>query len=405
MCKLTPKFEIIIALIFALIAVEKARPQWSDPVRISNDHLILQEAVAVGETLHVVGQGRGIYYLKSPDNGQTWSEPTIPHYNYYASAAPEIEYINSKLHVVFLGSPPNVGVYYPYHIISSDGGRTWSEPHLIDPSRAGYGPRLASISNSLYVTYWREHQRLSMATSSDEGQTWSNRAYHIEDGTLQYINLIKSQNRLHIFCEAGFSLDSVHYTEVIYRNSDDYGATWSERMYISTLDENWDSAPNAVADDNGRIVVIWRRYRNNNLNVFVRVSLNNGDTWEPPYALASGHSYHSPTCIIHNGVIYAAWLDYDPSGPYFFNLMYAESHDWGTSWTSPEIIATPAGRPRLVVTEADGRIIVHCIMRNDVPHEWDDLYYLHSLPSGTSQNESEAISPQSKIRTLQGNPK
>lgn len=398
------RLGVIAALIFVQIAATNIHAQWSDPVRISRDHLILHEVEAVGETLHVMGDGTDIYYFKSPDNGQTWTEPTVPHYNFYTSGTPEIEYINNKLHVVYLGSPPEVGVYYPYHISSSDGGRTWSDPHLIDPSRAGYIPRIASIASWLFVTYWRDNGRLSLAASSDEGRTWANRAYYIEDGTLQFIYLLASQNRLHIFCEASFTVDSVHYTEIAYRRSDDQGTTWSERMYISLLDQYQDTAPYTTAADSGRIVVIWRQRLENNLRVSVRVSLDNGETWGQIYALASGHSYHSPTCVIKDGVIYAAWLDYDPSGPYFFNLMYAESHDWGLSWTTPEIIATPAGKPRLMVTEVDGNTIVHCIMRNDVPHEWDDLYYLHSCPSAELKDDKPATIPIGELQTESTNP-
>ena len=80
-----------------------ARAQWTEPVRLTQGISLMDpHAVTVGDTIHVVAKGTiYAYYLRSNDNGLTWTEPVCLPSDFYRRYMPDIAYADGYLHIVF----------------------------------------------------------------------------------------------------------------------------------------------------------------------------------------------------------------------------------------------------------------------------------------------------------------
>lgn len=84
---------------------------------------------AVWQTNQNEGYGQAIYYARSIDHGETWSQPVQLGYrgpNDFDVGIPNIVARgNSELHLIYHAGTRPIG---RYHRISRDGGETWSDP-------------------------------------------------------------------------------------------------------------------------------------------------------------------------------------------------------------------------------------------------------------------------------------
>lgn len=116
-----------LTFILAVTLFATAHAQWNEPVRISFDlGLMDPRTVAVDETLHVAAsQGHiGAYYIRSSDNGISWSEPFAPADSFYGNSSwPDIIYSEGMLHFTSIGQVPDDRLQI-FHLSSSDGGIT-----------------------------------------------------------------------------------------------------------------------------------------------------------------------------------------------------------------------------------------------------------------------------------------
>ncbi|MEP7355914.1 MAG: exo-alpha-sialidase [Anaerolineales bacterium] len=130
-----------------------------------------------------LNEDRGVYLTESGDQGQTWSEPRQA---FNAAAAGWAAVQDTQLAVdragglhlmVVRGSLPPatvpLGIYY---LRSSDGGQTWTQPELVGSGATGF-PRLAATGNGqvhrLWVQPGSEQTVLWHQWSADGGQSWS----------------------------------------------------------------------------------------------------------------------------------------------------------------------------------------------------------------------------------------
>ncbi len=135
-----------------------------------------------------LNEDRGVYYVDSADQGETWNEPV----RVFGAAEADWPAVHDtqlaqdaagRLHVVFVRSalPPaetRAGVYY---VRSDDGGQTWTEPEEVSGGQAGYA-RIAAAGPDEIHRVWMEIEAgvpsLYHQFSPDGGQTWST-ALHV----------------------------------------------------------------------------------------------------------------------------------------------------------------------------------------------------------------------------------
>ena len=213
--------------ILALFLSAAAHAQWTEPVQISGFEYSLLDArlSMVGDTIHVVGSGAiKLYYLRSNDNGRTWTEPVCPADTFQGSEMPDILCAKDYIHLVAIlnpfGEPRKL-----FHYSSNDGGVTWSPPHLITGE---YGnslkyPRLAVSGDTIFVEITTSPY-LFVSVSYDNGVTWSG-LHQVDYGASHVLcnppAIFYSGGRLHLFYQLGVMEDTTGL-EIYYRCSDDF---------------------------------------------------------------------------------------------------------------------------------------------------------------------------------------
>ncbi len=380
---LVPTFICILSLFCSY-----SYAQWTEPVRISDMPGICPRAVAVAETLHVVAQTSvWTTYLRSPDNGETWTEPICPVEDFYGSRTPDIISSNGKLHMAFIGRYQSGEPTKVYTIRSSNGGRSWGEPYEVYYNGWKY-PRLAGTGDTLFLSCAIPGHIL-VFSSYNNGESWSgpftaeSEASAIDSGP----NVLYSQGRLHLVYQMS-NIDDTVGIEIYYRYSDDHGHTWSERIYVSTPEgvpnHKHSQFPSAIADSLGNLMALWFDYKYGSEcgftgDILGRASRDNGETWLPETRLTYTQTGSSSSCVILEDTLYAIWMDEDYLGCGYPKLMHSKSGDWGATWDRPELIDESAelleGGPILFYNREEISPMLHCVMAGEPVNGPCDLYY------------------------------
>jgi len=374
---------------------------------ISNDAILDPRAIAVGDTLHVVGTGGSFncYYLKSNDNGLTWSDPVRIAETLENSETPEIIYSHNRIHVAF------VGYYEPttiYHISSSDGGESWSSLHQVfntGPLWLAY-PKMAANGDTLFLSCAMEN-RILFFRSFDDGVTWQDSTV-VESGTLAIIwpqSLVFTAGKLCLAEELWTANDSITY-EIYCRTSDDYGLTWSERIPISTVEKRPHALyvgqqPIAYSDSLGDICISWMDGKYGSIcaysgDILARCSNINSEGWLPEYRLTHTQSGETPFGIFADGVNIVVIKDNYPLGCICPKITLTKSTDQGSSWTPPELISGNTQdyemMPFLFQNTVAGEKTIHCVfVRYD--QDIQKLYYTRNSDWASIEEDETEIQP------------
>jgi len=240
---------------------------WGPDIRLTFDADTLDKyrpAIAVSGTIvHVAyetigfGPREHIFYVRSTDNGTTWSTPvqvssSVACNKYKASIA----VWNSDVHIAWNDDRygTNFEIYYAH---SLDGGVTWSpETRLTQADDYSVEPCLAVLGSSVHVAWGDQRIPGNMEVfykySTDKGVSWS------QDIRLTNSNqgdgcpsIAVSGSNIHI----AFVSWRTGHQEVFYKNSTDNGVTWSSDTRF-TFDDNASSHP-CVALSDSFTYVVW----------------------------------------------------------------------------------------------------------------------------------------------------
>ncbi len=148
-------------------------------------------AAAAG-TLHAVyaipvNQQRGIYYVSSGDDGETWAAPVLV-FNAEAAGWPTVDApqlavdLRGGLHVVWLQpalavGEPAQGVYYAW---SRDDGQTWADPLVVAEGAYGWPQITVNGLNQIHLLWqdlgrngiWWHRWLADAASQSGEADAW-----------------------------------------------------------------------------------------------------------------------------------------------------------------------------------------------------------------------------------------
>jgi hypothetical protein len=366
--------------------------QWTEPIRITEGlGLSTPRAVAVGDTLHVVASRiTDFYYLRSTNSGESWTDPVAIADTFDGSGYAEITRSRDEIHLAWVGRVEHVPRQQIFYTSSSNGGRDWNTPVRVFSNSSAFlkYPRLAVNGDTLFLTC-AISQNILLFRSLDGGATWPD-SIILENGPI-VINdwpvILYSEGRLHLVYQLNIVGDSLGY-EIYYRNSDDYGLSWSDRSVLSTpeqLPDYRDSlGPSAFADANSNIVIVWYDYKYGSEcgfsgDIVGRISLDNGDTWQPESRITFTQTGSSPSCIILYDELHVVWGDELPVGCFNPKIMYSRSADWGLNWTEPEIISGYIEQNELSAflfhSSSPYSDVLHCVMSRDEPDGGRDLYY------------------------------
>jgi hypothetical protein len=222
---------------------------WSEPVRVELRANRLLLRVDGRGTLHVLYISRdsepGVYYVRSEDQGATWTEPTWLDPDILPDHIPDslnFELDGSDgLHAVwFYGALTRESrpdwVRYAH---SLDGGQTWSSPYMIDKytpylehNLESASPRMIVRGQTVHVIWaagqlpYRYHRY-----SADRGQTWSTPRHIFGDLHGQAFDTLTADGagRVHF-------LGQIRYPMGIYHAYWDHGA-WTQPALVYRISQ------------------------------------------------------------------------------------------------------------------------------------------------------------------------
>lgn len=165
---------------------------WAEPLRIGIPAGILRFQVDSKGVLHIVyvnrtEEGLGVYYVRSEDQGQTWSEPLWLDPDILPAHTPDSLNFqldeNDGLHAAWFYGALERGAQADWvrYIHSLDGGETWSSPFLIDRyvEESDHNLTVASpimiVEGQTVHVIWAagEQPYRNHRYSADAGRTWS----------------------------------------------------------------------------------------------------------------------------------------------------------------------------------------------------------------------------------------
>ncbi len=249
---------------------------WSQPVRITRAGQEIRRAniVVHGDTVHVFGgqsgaggYGTGIFYFRSTNGGVNW-EPGVRLYT-EADASARMAVDGTTVHVAF-GAKLSTNSFggRTFYLRSTNDGATWSEPVFIGEASAESDvqarQQIAAADGRVIVMWQRERPsaggplptaRLGYNRSEDGGVTWTGLKLLPGDQIRPSdTGVIRDHHQVWMLPGGGLHVAWAHgppgdpSTPMGYIFSPDYGVTWSDAEIA--IDPPGDLPYGIVADDN-----------------------------------------------------------------------------------------------------------------------------------------------------------
>lgn len=287
-----------------------------------------------GNAVHVIwGEAEApnnVYYIKSLDKGVTWTEAAALSLTPSGAAYPSIAVWDSLVHILW--QDWRDGDLEMYYRRSVDNGQTWSnETRLTDnSSRSRFGSM--SAQDSFVHVVWEDNRNVTdevyYKRSTDGGESWGDdvRLVTIPTDSCFPCVAAKDSNVYVVWSDARSGT-----REIYFKRSQDAGQTWGEdkrltddpaSSWMPTI-EIWDSV----------IHVAWMDQRfDGNFEIFHKYSFDQGETWSADSRVnnAAGFSMN-PSLAARDSSIYISWHDTRDGN---FEIYFAYSNDLGATWSA-----------------------------------------------------------------------
>jgi len=248
-----------------------------------------------------------IYFRRSTDHGATWQSTKRITYNAGISEYPRIAAYQNNVYIVWEDDTPgNDEVYFRR---SADGGATWQTAKRLTVNSNYSGmPDIAADGSNIYALYVDTapgNSELYIKRSMDSGATWlAAQRLTNNSGFSMAQHIAAKGTNVYI----AWSDNSSGNSEVFFRKSTDYGATWQNAKRL-TSNSGVSDCP-VIAVSGVKIFVAWMDDTAGNYEVYFKKSANNGSTWQDYENLTNnkGAAYH-PAIAVNSTNIYVTWDD------------------------------------------------------------------------------------------------
>ncbi len=244
---------------------------WLEPVNVlvdpgGKDAVLPQAVVDTAGVLHVLWIGSGILYhsaapVSLANDPHTWSRPQQvgTQYGVVASVTGLIVTNDGAIHAAFAEVGDEV-----YHIVSLDGGLSWSAPTTVSASPARQITHVAAIAaaadGTLYIVWGQvpdpegyPPRGVYFASSNDGGVSWSASVQLAEPEYGEPTILVGNDGRIHVVYNGRVGIGGKYY-----RESTNGGASWSGITSLVPAGPGMglNGPPDLVADVQGRLYFI-----------------------------------------------------------------------------------------------------------------------------------------------------
>gem|GEM_PF-1461849 len=271
-------------------------PGWSKDVRLTNTSEPSSNPDAVIDSngnIHVVwkddiGDGSGICYSKSIDNGNTWATPTKIDKGDAGSIAVDKDGI---IYVAYhkYESPGDYDIWYSK---SEDNGLTWFKCKLVDTMCISSVPKIIIKESGIHLL-WSDKRdngefEVYYKSSNDKGMQWGGdkRVTNTSNESSMPSFVIDSHNILHVVHQE--AIESKY--ELCYINSKDDGDSWSQTKVLAESSPGF-REPVISIDSLDVLHLIWTDNRNREKgweDVCYKKSADGGERWSEDIDI-SGH--------------------------------------------------------------------------------------------------------------------
>ncbi|HVE85485.1 MAG TPA: proprotein convertase P-domain-containing protein [Myxococcales bacterium] len=375
------------------------------PATVSNNVNVSNEAGPQSETdvaidptdpNHLIGGSNSISsdgamrVYESFDGGQTWKNQKLP-----LAPAP-VNGFSSDPAVTF---DKQGNAYYSFLGIDSQGQKT-SLVNLVKPKGSSNWGGLTTVPNvnadknfmtsdmttgphsgNVYIAWDNNNadnsQQVRLATSSDQGKTWSTAKVNNQGTTVIGSDPKVGPNGEVYVAWANYADHTININK-----STDGGKTFSP---TDTQIHKW-TAPTG-----------------NGLDVKIPADPERGVTTFPSIDVDRSNGPNK-------GTVYCAYMDGDNANGY--HVLVQSSKDGGKTWSQPKQVDDPSGTtpgrhdhfmPRLAVDQSDGSVnVVWYDTRNDASNKKADVYYSRSTDGGQTFEANTRVSSQSSDETVPG---
>jgi hypothetical protein len=287
---------------------------WSGPVKLVESsisahepRIALDSEGNINVTFYAAGQ---LYFLRSTDDGVSWSFPI-------ALSPVTAEILESSI-VVDNGDSINViwpqrdaNFNFPIQFVrSTDNGATWSAPVNIFPSfenyRAVYHPVLAADNDGGFFAAWMSwpvggsrYGDVLTNYSHDNGANWSTDDTRFN--VCSWADIAVNPNG-----DVDLLLASSYLPfadQIVFHQSIDRGVSWSAEIDVTA--DGFDSRPAVAVDSIDNVNVIYF----NSIGCHFNRSIDGGVTWGTSVLLVGNHAGAAGMVVDNQGNIYIVYED------------------------------------------------------------------------------------------------
>lgn len=232
---------------------------------------------------------------------------------------------------------------------------------------------IASSGDSVYVIWFEDYgsfNEIHFIRSMDAGSTWGPDTNLTDNGLIsrnpaiavsgQNVHIVWNENRSGIW-------------EVIYKRSEDGGATWQPDTQLTSGHPFTYNPSIAVLDNN--VHVVWQSQQ-----IWHKVSNDGGITWNDPMPIGIGEK---PSIALADSMVHVVW------GAGNGRVYYARSTNFGVQWEPDTLVSDSSdGFPYPSVAASANRVYISWIGEIADTHK---VFFKRSLTGGITWEPNAII--------------
>ena len=169
--------------------------------------------------------------------------------------------------------------------------------------------------------------------------------------------------------------------QIYYRRSRDNGTTWGPEVHLSPSSSPQEQP--AIAADGRSVYVVWHDMRSGYRDVYLKRSMDGGETWEPETLLSTGGDLADsmyPAVAASGSHVHVTFAD-NRDGP--VHVFYTRSTDGGVTWAEDHRLSDNLPSDSWTPSVEVSGEVVYAIW-TDTRDEYEEEYFKRSTDGGVT---------------------